>query len=182
MPTYAITAEPSARSAPAVVRLSGSVWPVVSVGAAVVTAPWIKLPFCPLVVEACATCSPVTEGSSAKLLEIATVPDTGCVTAEPSTLSAVMDAMPCTVITSDEAEPAVPRAGCFADVDAPAAKGSDAAELAWVAGKFEIDTGTADALNWASVNAPVTAWLAHKLLTQTAPASETDTLHLPLPF
>jgi hypothetical protein len=47
------------------------------------------------------------------------VPDTGCVTAEPSTFRAVIDATPCTLMTSAEAEPAVPSAGCFALVDAP---------------------------------------------------------------
>ena len=105
-----------------------------------------------------------------------TVPFTGCVTPEPSTLRAVMDAMPWTVMTSAEAKPAVPRAGCFADVDAPAGNGSDAAEVAWVAGKFEIDTGTADALNCASVKGPVTAWLDGKLFTDTGAAKETGTV------
>src|SRR5260370_32723233 len=47
------------------------------------------------------------------------VPLTGCVTAEPSTFSAVIDAIPCTVITSDDAPPAVPSARCLPAVAAP---------------------------------------------------------------
>src|SRR5882724_3880702 len=41
----------------------------------------------------------------------------------PSTLSALIEAAPCTVITSAEGVPAVPRAGCLAAVEAPV--GSD---------------------------------------------------------
>jgi hypothetical protein len=58
------------------------------------------------------------------------VPLTGCVTALPSTLSAVMLVAPCTVRTSLEGVPAVPSAGCFADVAAPDGRGSEAAETA----------------------------------------------------
>jgi len=43
-----------------------------------------------------------------------------------------MDAMPWTVMTSADAVPAVPRAGCFADVAAPEGKGSEAADIGWV--------------------------------------------------
>ena len=50
-----VTPEPSTRSAPAVVRDRGLVFAVVYVGAAVVTAPCIKMPSCPEVVEPWAT-------------------------------------------------------------------------------------------------------------------------------
>jgi hypothetical protein len=47
-------------------------------------------------------------------------------------LRAIMDAMPCTVSTSAEAEPAVPSAGCLAAVAAPVGSGNDTAETATV--------------------------------------------------
>ena len=46
--------------------------------------------------------------------------DTGCVTAELSVFSGTIEVMPWTVITSAAADPAVPSAGCFAAVEAPA--------------------------------------------------------------
>lgn len=61
-----------------------------------------------------------------------TVPLTGWVTAEPSTFKAVMDAMPWTVITSADAVPAVPKAGCLAAVEAPAGRGREAADTGCV--------------------------------------------------
>ncbi len=63
------------------------------------------------------TCISVPETAPA----IVVIPalDTGCVTPDPSTFSAVMDAIPWTVITSAEAVPAVPSAGCLAAVAAP---------------------------------------------------------------
>lgn len=60
------------------------------------------------------------------------VPLTGCVTPEPSTFSAVIDAMPWTVMTSELAVPAVPSAGCFVEVAANAGKGRAAALMGCV--------------------------------------------------
>jgi hypothetical protein len=59
--------------------------------------------------------------------------ETGCVTPEPSVFTGVMLAMPWTLITSLAEAPAVPKAGCFALVEAPLGSGSDAAEIGWVA-------------------------------------------------
>ena len=62
-----------------------------------------------------------------------TLPLTGWVTADPSTFKAVIEVMPWTVRTSEEADPAVPNAGCLAAVDAPEGKGRDEAETGCVA-------------------------------------------------
>lgn len=56
------------------------------------------------------------------------------------TCRGVIPTIPCTEITSAEAVPEIPSAGCFADVDAPAGKGKAEALTACVAGKFETAT------------------------------------------
>lgn len=44
----------------------------------------------------------------------------------------VMDAIPWMEMTSAEAAPAVPKAGCLAEVEAPVGRGREAAETGWV--------------------------------------------------
>jgi hypothetical protein len=56
--------------------------------------------------------------------------ETGCVTPEPSVLTGVMPEEPCMVKTSADGVPAVPIAGCLADVAAPVGNGSDVAVIA----------------------------------------------------
>ena len=58
--------------------------------------------------------------------------ETGCVTPEPSTFSGVIEVTPWTLITSADGVPAVPRAGCFAEVEAPAGSGNEAADTGCV--------------------------------------------------
>jgi hypothetical protein len=74
----------------------------------------------------------VTVPDTGEVPERETVPETGCVTALPSTLSATMEAMPWMVRTSVDADPAVPKAGCLALVEAPVGRGRAAAETARV--------------------------------------------------
>ncbi len=71
-----------------------------------------------------------------------TVPLTGCVAPDPSTRSGVIAAFPCTVITSLDADPAVPKAGCFAEVAAPDGRGRAAADTGCVACQKVPETGT----------------------------------------
>src|ERR1700730_8053230 len=52
--------------------------------------------------------------------------------AEASTFKGVIDAAPWTLITSADAAPAVPSAGCFAAVAAPAGSGRDTADTGCV--------------------------------------------------
>jgi hypothetical protein len=82
--------------------------------------------------------------------------DTGWVTEDPSTLRAVIEAMPWTVMTSVDAVPAVPKAGCLAAVDAPAGRGSDAAETGTVLFGLTATTKAGSAAT-AAVDAALTA-------------------------
>src|SRR6185312_13073505 len=94
------------------------------------------------------------------------VPETGWVTPDPSTLSAVIEAMPWTEITSAEALPAVPSAGCLAAVAAPVGSGSEAADTGCVVCQKVPVTATGAATLTGCVacqNVPVTATLAARL-------------------
>src|SRR5260221_13211861 len=56
--------------------------------------------------------------------------ETGCVTPEPSTFNGVIEATPWTLITSADGVPAVPSAGCFAEVQAPVDSGNESSDRA----------------------------------------------------
>ena len=68
----------------------------------------------------------------------------GCVAPDPSVLTGVIDVIPWMVMTSDDADPAVPSAGCLADVAAPDGSGKDAAETGCVACQNVPTTGIPD--------------------------------------